>query len=56
MTANKSLFMKSIFYNRLVVAVVIAGLLAACSAASPDDDKKARLEKLKHNSPIWQVR
>jgi membrane fusion protein (multidrug efflux system) len=47
MTANKSLFMKSIFYNRLVVAVVIAGLLAACSAASPDDDKKARLEKLK---------
>jgi membrane fusion protein (multidrug efflux system) len=47
MTANKSSFMKSIFYNRLVVAVVIAGLLAACSAASPDDDKKARLEKLK---------
>jgi RND family efflux transporter MFP subunit len=47
MTANKSLFMKSIFYNRLIVAVVIAGLLAACSAASPDDDKKARLEKLK---------
>jgi RND family efflux transporter MFP subunit len=47
MTANKSLFMKSIFYNRLLVAVVIAGMLAACSAASPDDDKKARLEKLK---------
>lgn len=47
MTANKSLYMKSIFYNRLIVAVVIAGLLAACSAASPDDDKKARLEKLK---------
>ena len=39
--------MKSTFYNRLAAAVVIAGLLAACSAASPDEDKKARLEKLK---------
>lgn len=38
--------MKPTFYN-LTVAVVIAGLLAACSAASPDDDKKTRLEKLK---------
>ena len=38
--------MKSNLYSRLVVAVVIAGLLAACSAASPDD-KKERLEKLK---------
>jgi RND family efflux transporter MFP subunit len=47
MTANKSLFMKSTVYYRLAFAVVVAGLLAACSAASPDDDKKARLDKLK---------
>jgi membrane fusion protein, multidrug efflux system len=47
MTAYKTLFMKSTLYYRLAVAVVIAGLLAACSAASKDDDKKARLEKLK---------
>lgn len=47
MTSNKSLYMKPTFYNRLAVAVVIAGLLAACSAASPDDDKTTRLEKLK---------
>jgi membrane fusion protein (multidrug efflux system) len=39
--------MKSNLYSRLVVAVVIAGLLAACSAASPDNEKQARLEKLK---------
>lgn len=39
--------MKPTLYNRLAVAVVVAGLLAACSAASPEDDKKARLEKLK---------
>jgi RND family efflux transporter MFP subunit len=38
--------MKSNLYTRITVAVVIAGLLAACSAASPDD-KKDRLEKLK---------
>jgi RND family efflux transporter MFP subunit len=47
MTANKSLFMKSTVYYRLAFAVVVAGLLAACSAASPDEDKKARLDKLK---------
>src|SRR5687767_13011466 len=47
MTANKSLYMKSTVYPRLAVAIVVAGLLAACSAASPEDDKKARLEKLK---------
>jgi membrane fusion protein (multidrug efflux system) len=46
MTSINTLFMKSNLYSRLVVAVVIAGLLAACSAASPDD-KKERLEKLK---------
>lgn len=46
MTAYKTLYMKSNFYN-LLMAVVVAGLLAACSAATPDDDKKARLEKLK---------
>jgi RND family efflux transporter MFP subunit len=40
-------FMKSNIYSRLAIAVVVAGLLAACSAASPEDDKKARLEKLK---------
>jgi membrane fusion protein (multidrug efflux system) len=39
--------MKSNLYSRLAVAVVIAGLLAACSAASPDNEKQARLEKLK---------
>jgi RND family efflux transporter MFP subunit len=39
--------MKSNIINRLFVAIAVAGLLAACSAASPDDDKKARLEKLK---------
>jgi membrane fusion protein, multidrug efflux system len=42
-----SLYMKSNNYIRLFVALVVAGLLAACSAASPEDDKKARLEKLK---------
>jgi membrane fusion protein (multidrug efflux system) len=47
MTANKYLYMKSTLYSRLAVAIVVAGLLAACSAASPDDDKKAKLEKLK---------
>jgi membrane fusion protein (multidrug efflux system) len=47
MTAIKSRYMKSNFYTRLLVAFSLAGLLAACSAASPDDDKKARLEKLK---------
>jgi membrane fusion protein (multidrug efflux system) len=47
MTANKSLYMKPNLYYRLAVALVVAGLLAACSAASPDDDKKAKLEKLK---------
>jgi membrane fusion protein, multidrug efflux system len=47
MTAIKSLYMKPTLYYRLAVAFVVAGLLAACSAASPEDDKKARLEKLK---------
>jgi membrane fusion protein (multidrug efflux system) len=46
MTSINTLFMKSNLYSRIVVAVVIAGLLAACSAASPDD-KKERLAKLK---------
>jgi membrane fusion protein, multidrug efflux system len=39
--------MKSNIYSRIAIAFVVAGLLAACSAASPDEDKKARLEKLK---------
>jgi membrane fusion protein (multidrug efflux system) len=46
MTSINTIFMKSNLYSRIVVAVVIAGLLAACSAASPDD-KKERLAKLK---------
>ena len=40
-------FMKFNVYTRIAIAVLVAGLLAACSAASPDDDKKARLDKLK---------
>ena len=38
--------MKSIIYPRLSV-LAVAGLLAACSAATPEDAKQARLEKLK---------
>jgi len=38
--------MKSTIYTRLSV-LTLAGLLAACSATTPDDDKKARLDKLK---------
>ena len=38
-------FMKSFIYTRLSI-VVAAAILAACSAATPDD-KKAQLEKLK---------
>ncbi len=39
--------MKTKFYIHILGAVVIAGLLAACSAASPETDKKAQLQKLK---------
>jgi membrane fusion protein (multidrug efflux system) len=39
-------FMKSRIYTRTLIAVVIAGLLAACSAATPND-KKAQLDDLK---------
>src|SRR5687767_14523835 len=46
MTSFKTLNMKSTLYNRLAV-VVIAALMAACSAATNDNDKKARLDKLK---------
>lgn len=38
--------MKPTIYNRFI-ALIIAGLLAACSAATKEDDKAARLEKLK---------
>ena len=38
--------MKSTLYNRLTI-VVVAALLASCSAATKEDDKTARLEKLK---------
>ncbi|HEY9490201.1 MAG TPA: biotin/lipoyl-binding protein, partial [Chryseosolibacter sp.] len=39
--------MKFNLYNRTAFAVIFAGLLAACSATTADDDKNARLEKLK---------
>jgi len=39
--------MKSNRYSSLTFAVVIAVLLGACSAATPENDKKDRLEKLK---------
>jgi len=39
--------MKAKLYSNILGAVAIAGLLAACSAASSSDDKKAQLEKLK---------
>lgn len=45
--SEKYTYMKSNIYIRLFVVAIIAGLLAACSAASPEDDKQARLEKLK---------
>jgi membrane fusion protein, multidrug efflux system len=46
MTSLKTLDMKSSLYTRLAI-VVVAAILAACSAATNDNDKKARLEKLK---------
>jgi RND family efflux transporter MFP subunit len=39
--------MKSTIYSRFTIAVVIAALFAACSAATPENDKQARLEKLR---------
>lgn len=39
--------MKFNLFSRFAIAVVAAGLFAACSATSADEDKKARLEKLK---------
>lgn len=47
MTATKPLYMKSNLYYRIFAVLVVAGLLAGCSAATKEDDKKARLEKLK---------
>jgi len=41
------IYMKPNFYIRLFGAFVIGGILAACSAATPEEDKPARLEKLK---------
>ena len=46
MTSLKPVYMKSTIYGRVAV-IVVAGILAACSAATPEDDKQARLEKLK---------
>jgi membrane fusion protein, multidrug efflux system len=43
----KNIFdMKSILYYRLSV-VALAGLLAACSATTPENEKQSRLDKLK---------
>ena len=39
--------MKLNVYSRISVAVVLAAFLGACSATSADEDKQARLEKLK---------
>lgn len=39
--------MKSNVYSRFAFVVTIAALLGACSAATPEDDKNARLNKLK---------
>ena len=39
--------MKLNLYSRIALATVLAGFLAACSATSADDDKQARLNKLK---------
>jgi membrane fusion protein, multidrug efflux system len=47
MTATKPTYMKSNLYYRILAVLVVASLLAACSAATKEDDKKARLEKLK---------
>lgn len=49
MTALKPKYMNLKLYLRLIVVAVIAGLLAACSASSKEEDKKSRLEKLKAN-------
>ncbi len=40
-------YMKSNLYTRYAFAVIIAALLGACSSATPEDDRSARLEKLK---------
>jgi len=40
-------FMKFNSYTRVGFAVIIVGLLAACSATTADEDKNERLEKLK---------
>ena len=40
-------FMKLNLFSRIAFAVVLAGFLVACSATSADEDKTARLEKLK---------
>ena len=43
---KQQLTMKSILYTKFL-PIVIAVVLAACSAATPENDKKAKLEKLK---------
>src|SRR4051812_29476799 len=45
--AINSIYMKSNIYTRLIIALAVTAFLAACSAKSADDDKRARLEKLK---------
>ena len=39
--------MKLNMYSRIALAFILAAFLAACSATSADEDKEARLEKLK---------
>jgi membrane fusion protein, multidrug efflux system len=39
--------MKANFYSRLTLFVTAAAFLAACSATTPEDNKQARLDKLK---------
>jgi membrane fusion protein, multidrug efflux system len=39
--------MKASIYNRFIIAIAVAAFLAACSAAAPENDKKAKLEQLK---------
>lgn len=39
--------MKANYYSRLTLFVTVAVIVAACSATTPEDNKQARLEKLK---------
>src|SRR4051812_791129 len=45
--AKHTIHMKSNIYLRFTLAIAVAVFMAACSAKSSDDNKTARLEKLK---------